>query len=119
MRISLFIILFLSVVSVKAQKTNQYILKGNDDYKLREYTKAEEEYLKALKADGKNPVAQFNSGNAKHKLNKYEEAAKQFETAAQSSSDPLFKADAYNNLGLSYIKQKRLSMQLYCNSLTI
>lgn len=100
---------FLSIVfSVNAQKTNQLIEKGNDNYRKKDFQKADEQYSKALEKDAKNTVAQFNSGNAKQKLRKYDEASKSYEAVAANTDDALVKAKAYYNQGLAYIRQNKL-----------
>jgi len=99
--------LFL-VLPGKAQQGNQHIENGNQDYKHKEFKKADEQYTKALQKDQKSTVAQFNSGNAKQKLNRFDEAAKAYEAAASNTTDPLVKAKAYYNQGLSFIRQNKL-----------
>ena len=95
--------------AASAQKATQYVEKGNESYKQQKYAKAKEQYGKALQKDPANSVAQFNSGNASQRMNKFEESAKSYEAAASNSKDPLVKAQAYYNQGLSYIKQNKLA----------
>ena len=96
------------MTSVNAQKASQLVEKGNTDYKKKEFQKADEAYTKAIQKDDKNAVAQFNSGNAKQKLRKYEEASKSYEAAANNTGDASVKARAYYNQGLAFIRQNKL-----------
>lgn len=106
-----YLFFFLLIVSAdaSAQKTTQLIEKGNANYKHKQFAKAKEEYDKALQKDQTNSVAQFNSGNASQRMNKFEEAAKSYESAAANAKDPLVKAQALYNQGLAYIKQNKLT----------
>ncbi len=104
----LFVLLIVGVAA-SAQKTAQLIEKGNSNYKQKQFVKAKEEYGKALQKDQTNAIAQFNSGNASQRMNKFEEAAKSYETAAANAKDPLVKAQALYNQGLAYIKQNKLT----------
>ncbi len=109
MRLIIFCTCILLSLAVKAQKAVQLIEKGNENYKKKEFLKASEEYNKAIQKDNTNAVAQFNSGNAKQQLKKYEEAGKDYKAAASGTNDPLLKSQAFYNLGLSFIKQKKLN----------
>ncbi len=102
------VLAFFIVPAVSAQKTTQHIEKGNQDYRKKEYAKADAQYNKALQKDGRNPVAQFNSGNAKQRMKKYDEASKSYEAAANATKDPLVKAQALYNQALALIKQNKL-----------
>jgi len=95
--------------SVNAQKITQLIEKGNQDYRKKEFKKANASYNQAIEKDKTNAVAQFNSGNAKQQLKNYEDAAKSYETAAQITNDPILKSQAFYNQGLSFIRQKKLN----------
>ncbi len=108
MRVGIVILsIFISFQSI-GQKANQHIQKGNDSYKKKQFDKAQAEYAKALKADNKNSIASFNSGNALHKMDKPDDAAKAYDMAASNTKDVNVKANALNNQGLALIKQKKL-----------
>lgn len=98
----------LFVLSANAQKSNQLVEQGNQDYKKKEFAKADGQYTKALEKDAKNTVAQFNSGNAKQKLKKYDEASRSYEAVVNNTDDPLVKAQALYNQGLAFIRQNKL-----------
>jgi tetratricopeptide (TPR) repeat protein len=108
MRIFALMLSLLIVFVAGAQKTNQLIEKGNKAYKKKTFAKADQQYTKVLQKDEKNTVAQFNSGNTKQQLKKYAEATKHYEAAANTSDDPLVKAQAFYNQGIAYIRQDKL-----------
>ena len=53
------------------------------------------------------PEAMFNLGDAIYKQKRYDEAIKQFQSAAQTNPDPHVKAQAYHNIGNAYLEQAR------------
>lgn len=108
MRIMLTYVVLLITISVNAQKAAQYVERGNEHYRQKEFAKAKGEYDKAVEKDKMNAVAQFNSGNASHQLKKYEEASKSYAAAAAATSDQVLKAQALYNQGLSFIRQNKL-----------
>lgn len=108
MKLISFLLMIILMLQVNAQKATQLIEKGNASYRQKEYTKAKEEYLNALQKDQSNSVAQFNSGNASARMNKFDEAAKSYEAAANTAKDPYVKAQAFYNQGVSYIRQNKL-----------
>jgi Ca-activated chloride channel homolog len=107
MRLVVIISAMLIGFPAAAQKVNRDIEKGNQEYRQRQFKKAGEAYDRALSREN-NATARFNSGNAKQKMGKYEEAAKAYEAVASSATDPVLKAQAYYNLGLSYVRQNKL-----------
>jgi len=121
MKCRLIILFLLPCYLLQAQKTAQQIEKGNDWYRKKEYAQAKEAYTKALKADQSNTIAQFNSGNADHRLKNYEKAAASFEAAATSSRDPYIKAQALYNQGNALVKQNKIAeaINAYKNSLRL
>jgi tetratricopeptide (TPR) repeat protein len=102
------VVMLSAAVGVHAQKAEQTIEKGNELYKQKQFAKAKDEYAKVLQADNSNSMAQFNSGNASHRMKKFEDASKSYELAAGTSKDPQVKAQAFYNQGIAYIKQNKL-----------
>jgi tetratricopeptide (TPR) repeat protein len=96
------------MISVNAQRSTQLIQNGNENYKQKQFAKAKEQYDKVLQKDKDNAVAQFNSGNASQRMNKFDDASKLYEAAASNTKDPLVKAQAYYNQGVAYVKQNKL-----------
>ena len=87
------------------EDAKKHIIKGNELYKKGKYPEAADEYLKAMKAG--NDKAEFNLGDAYYRMEKYEDAAKQFETKAEKAKTSEEKAKAYHNLGNSHLSQKK------------
>jgi len=80
------------------QNPHKQLRNGDLYYDQGEFLEAEEAYRKA-NAEKQNAQAQFNLGNSIYEQARYDEAIQYFESAAQQSSDPLLKAQAYHNLG--------------------
>lgn len=66
------------------------------------YKTAEEQYRKSLE---KKPTdrGNYNLGSAIYQQQRFDEAVEQFQQAADQSSDPGVKANAYYNLGTPFI----------------
>ena len=103
--ISVHIFLFSGLLA--QQKDNAEIARGNEAYKKKDYTRAQEAYLKALQQSPKNAFATYNMGNALFRDNKAEEAAKEFETTAENTDNRKLKGDANYNKGVSMTRQKK------------
>jgi len=109
MRALIFFGCVMFAFSVNAQKATQFIEKGNEAYKKKEFAKANASYIKAIEKDKRNAVAKFNSGNAKQQLKNYEDAATSYEDAAATTNDPILQSQAFYNQGLAFIRQKKLA----------
>jgi len=104
----LYTILSLLLVSVAfAQKANNAIIKANELYKKGDVKNAETIYNDALKLDKKNTAALFNKGNALFKQNKFNDAAKQYQTTAETATDAELQAKAFYNKAIAEIKQQQ------------
>ena len=117
-RIILILVLFLPLISY-SQNKKEFIKKGNDLFKEKKYTDSEIQYLKSLELDNQYYKGHFNLGDALYKQEKYEEAAKKFESIANQDIDKDIKAKAYHNLGNSYLKAGKIpeSIEAFKNSL--
>lgn len=104
-----------------AQKNNAAVRKGNQLYKQNNFEGSQNEYNKALSEDPKNPVANYNMGNAQYRSGKLDESAQSYDNAIDNSSDKAAKEKAYYNKGVSYIKQQKLqeSIEAWKNSLKL
>lgn len=80
---------------------------GNKQFNKANYTDAEASYKKALDKKNNMPEATFNLGDALYQQKRYDEAAKQFQLAAQTNPDKAVKAKAYHNLGNVYMEQQK------------
>jgi len=90
-----------------AQKANNTIIKANELYKKGDVKNAETVYNEALKIDSKNTAALFNKGNALFKQNKFNDAAKQYQTTAETATDAELQAKAFYNKAIAEIKQQQ------------
>lgn len=91
--------------SAIAQSPHKNLRDGDGSYYRKEYLKAEEEYRKALEKDEKSINGNHNLGNSLYRQERYEEAAKYFESAALQSTNDEEKAMSYHNLGNAYLSQ--------------
>ena len=81
---------------------------GNQAYQNKDYVKAEAGYRNALLKLPKSDIAGFNLGNSLYKQEKPEDAANQFEKAAQQAQTKEDKAKAFHNLGNCQMQSKKV-----------
>ncbi len=127
MKSKIFILIYFISAMVFAQQndaTNQrkartLLRDGNELYQQKKYADAEVAYKKALEKNKTYPKAMYNLGNALYQQNRSEESVKLFETIAQNSKDKLVKAEAFHNLGNSYMHTKKYgpAVEAYKNAL--
>jgi Ca-activated chloride channel family protein len=92
-----------------AQQGKRYIKKGNELYQQQKYTEAEANYRKSVDPKSTPIEANFNIGDALFKQKKFPQANTQFSQIAESpNSSKAVKAQAYHNLGNSYLQDKKL-----------
>lgn len=103
----LVVLIMLAPFPVDAQQAHKFLLKGDQLYDQEKYRAAEEQYLSAEKTNPGNPAAAYNLGNALYQQGKWEEAAKQFESASTGFRSPDKKADALHNLGNTRLQQQQ------------
>jgi Ca-activated chloride channel homolog len=103
------------------QQATDYIRSGNEAYKKQEFTKATEEYEKALSADPSSITAKFNKANSVYKQDKKVEAAEQFSAITRSATDKETRSKAFYNKGVILSQQKNLeeSIEAYKSALRI
>ena len=102
-----------------AQKDRKYIREGNKHFKSQKFDNSEVSYRKASELSKDGFLADFNSGDALFRQEKYEEAGKSFERLAGKDSDKLTKSNVYHNLGNSFLLNQKLeeSIEAYKNAL--
>jgi tetratricopeptide (TPR) repeat protein len=103
------IILFLlGGIQLFAQE-KRLIHKGNELYNQKKYTEAEDNYRKSVEKKGQDITGNFNLGDALYKQKKFADAAEQFNKLASSANNnKVVTAQAYHNLGNSYLENKKL-----------
>jgi Ca-activated chloride channel family protein len=103
------ILMMAFYVTASAQKENTAIVKGNEAYRAKEYSKASELYRKALDQSPGNNVANFNLGNTLYRDNMGTKAIEHFESVAKAGAETETRADAFYNKGVVLTSQKKLS----------
>ena len=108
-------------ILVQAQKENEMIQSGNDLYRKQQYDKAQQEYSNALKSQPANTTAKFNIAATTYRLNKQDEAIKQYDELVKTNIDADMRAKAFYNKGAILSKQKKLeeSIEAYKSALRI
>jgi len=98
-----------------AQQGKRYIKKGNDLYKQQNFAEAEANYRKSVMQKNQNPQkgqnveGNFNLGDALYKQKKFADAREQFtQIAGSPEHSKEVKAQAYHNLGNSFVNDKKL-----------
>jgi len=112
-------ILFLSLHAF-AQGGRKYVREGNKLYNDKRYTDADSLYRLGAK-DTSSYKSVFNLGDALYKQGKFDEAANNFNSIAQKKLDNTTRAQAFHNLGNSYLGAKKYkeSIDAYKNSLRL
>lgn len=119
---SFFIIIgFLFVKNISAQTAEDFIRKGNDFYKKQQYAEAEKEYAKALEKSPENKTAIYNIAVAKYRMNKPDDAKKEFVKLTAAKNEIQTKSTAHYNTGAILSKEKKLeeSIEAYKNALRL
>lgn len=115
-----FFSLLIAVCAFSQEKSVDEIIKsGNEFYKLQQFARASEEYLKALNRDPSNTGAKFNQANSLYKQDKKVEASVLLaELAAKVTEAPLL-AKVYYNKGVILSQQKNIeeSIEAYKSAL--
>ncbi len=127
--IIIFPILFFSILA-SAQNEHKSLKNGDSSYKQGNYTQAEEEYLRATEDNPNSVKGHFNRGNSIYKSidptidpeqldQRLSKAAEEYLTAIEHTTDKETKAQAYHNLGNTYIEKKDFAkgLEAYKNAL--
>lgn len=127
MKSKIFITLFfISAIAVAQQndasgerKARKLLREGNELYQQKKFADAEVAYKKALEKNTTYGKAIYNLGNALYQLKRDDESIQLFKTIANTTNDKNSKAEAYHNLGNSYMntKQYALAVDAYKNAL--
>jgi len=100
------LLLVISMVSF-AQKERRYIRSGNDEYKSKNYDKAEVEFSKATNENKESFDAAFDLGDALYRQEKFDQAEAQFSKLSNYETSKENIAKAYHNLGNAQLQQKK------------
>lgn len=102
-------------------QANNAINKGNEAYKIKEYSKAAEFYRKALDQSPSNTVAAFNLGNTMFRDSMHVKAMERFDAVSKSDAAATTRGDAFYNKGVVLTEQKKLpeSIKAYKDALRL
>ncbi len=115
----LIIILLLLPSLCIAQKDAKLIREGNKSFKKGEFKEAEINYRKSLEVNKASIKGEFNLGDALYELKDYEGSQQQFEAISKKIDDPIQRAEAFHNLGNSFLATDKYqeSIDAYKNAL--
>lgn len=102
----LFVIIWLTPLSLMAQESHKWLLQGDQAYQDGNLIEAEEAYKKASELD-REVKSQFNLGNTVYNQERYDEAIEFYQNAVGRAQNAQQKSDAYYNLGnANFMAQK-------------
>jgi tetratricopeptide (TPR) repeat protein len=112
--------LSLSFTNLMAQSAHSTLRAGDAFYEKGYYADAEDIYRDAT-ASKKHAQARFNLGNSLFNQGRFEEAAKEYQQAANQTTDTVFRAKALYNKGNSLLSTGDLqeSLNAYRQSLLL
>lgn len=104
-----------------AQQANTHLRNGNKAYKESKFEQSQQEYNKALSIAPKNPLANYNMGNALFRNNKTEEAVTSYDNTITNTNKAAIKEQGYYNKGVALAKQQKLqeSIDAWKNALKL
>jgi len=108
-KIKLVFILMLGLISAgaSAQSARTLIRKGNKLYEQKKFSEAEVQYRKAQAKNPKYKKSTFNLGDAVYQEKNYKGAENFFKNLVQHTKTPGYKANAWYNLGNTFMQQKQ------------
>ncbi len=119
--------LFFSTVVFSQQKNaeqlereaRENVREGNMLYNQLKFSEAEIAYKKAISKNPNYPKASYNLGNAVYHQQRNKEAVNQFELVEKTFTKKMDKAEAYHNMGNSFMNEKQYdkAVEAYKNSL--
>lgn len=101
------------------REAREDLREGNVLYNQLKFAEAEVAYKKALAKNPNYPKASYNLGNAIYQQDRNKEAVAQFEVLEKTAPDKISKAEAYHNMGNSFMKEKEYdkAVAAYKNSM--
>ncbi|NQV78174.1 MAG: DNA primase [Lutibacter sp.] len=107
--------IFFTTLVFSQQKTSKElerearedVREGNELYNQLKFKEAEIAYKKGLSKNQNYPTASYNLGNAIYQQDRNKEAVSQFELVEKTFKEKESKAEAYHNMGNSFMKDKQ------------
>ena len=120
-KFALFCLVFSLTLSLQAQNDRKVNRRGIKSYKQAEFSEAEIQFRKAEDINQNSFEAEYNTGAALYKQEKYEESFEQYETLSEKAEDPLTMANVWHNAGNSLLESQKYgeSIEAYKNSLRL
>lgn len=118
-KLTLLLSLLCLCLFAQAQSAYQEIREGNELFKSNSFAEATKKYQESLAKDVEPVESSYNIGNALYRQEKYKDAARYFNQAANKTDDKLVKSNAYHNQGNSLLKEKKFeeSVKAYKSAL--
>lgn len=104
-----------------AQNDRKVNRQGVKSYEHGDYSEAEVQFRMAEDINHESFEAEYNTGAALYKQEKYEESFEQFGTVAEKVEDPEAKANVWHNVGNSLLESQKYaeSIEAYKSSLRL
>ena len=120
-KFALFCLVFTLSLSLQAQNDRKVNRHGVKSYEDGEFSEAEIQFRKAEDINQNSFEAEYNTGAALYKQEKYEESFEQYETLSEKAEDPLTMANVWHNAGNSLLESQKYgeSIEAYKNSLRL
>ena len=89
------------------REARENVREGNELYNQLKFKEAEIAYKKGLSKNPNYPIASYNLGNSIYQQDRNQEAVSQFELVEKTFKEKISKAEAYHNMGNSFMKEKQ------------
>ncbi len=107
--------------SMQAQNDRKVIRQGIKSYDHGDFSEAEVQFRKAKDMNHESFEAEYNTGAALYKQDKFEESSKQYLNLAQKAEDPNSMGNVWHNIGNSLLESQKYgeSIEAYKSSLRL
>ena len=114
-------LMLASAFTLQAQNERKVNRQGVKSYEQGEFSEAEVKFRMAEDINQESFEAEYNTGAALYKQEKYEESFEQYESLADKAEDPLALANVWHNIGNSLLESEKYaeSIEAYKNSLRL
>ena len=114
-------VVLASAFTLQAQNERKVNRQGIKSYEQGDFSEAEVKFRMAEDINQESFEADYNTGAALSKQEKYEESFKHYESLADKTEDPLAMAKVWHNIGNSLLESDKYaeSIEAYKNSLRL